>query len=117
MQEQHSREALEKVLSSLHGYLPPEDAEDRTSSFCWFADEKVRALLDSGAPLVLVYTGSNGHSNFGDILQNKNILDYWNRREGRTPLLLLPSFAASPPGRSEELKRWFRAEHIVFFAP
>lgn len=112
---EYSTERFDTMLETLRGYLPRPDGGP-SSGYRWFTDEATAALLASDAPLTLVYTGSNGHSNFGDILQNKNILRYWNDRPDRTPVLFLPTHAASSPERIDSLRTWFDCPNIVFFS-
>ncbi|BDZ38784.1 hypothetical protein GCM10025863_13980 [Microbacterium suwonense] len=113
---EYSADQLDRTLESLRGYLP-RPGGGPSIGYRWFTDEATADLLTSKAALTLVYTGSNGHSNFGDILQNKNVLHYWNQRRDRIPVLFLPSFAAASPERIASLRRWFNCPHIVFFAP
>ncbi|MCR2824013.1 glycosyltransferase [Microbacterium sp. zg.Y909] len=106
---------LDATLEALPGYLPRAEG-GRAAAHHWYTDDATRRLLESGDPVTLVYTGSNGHSNFGDILQNKNILDYWTQRPDRTPVLFLPAFAGDPGERVASLRRWFDCPHIVLFS-
>lgn len=112
---EYSAEALDRTLEALPGYLPRRTG-GRGVAHRWFTDPDTAELLRSGRPLTLVYTGSNGHSNFGDILQNKNILHYWSQREDRTPVLFLPAFAGESAERIAALRHWFRCPNIVFFS-
>ncbi|MDF1704974.1 MAG: glycosyltransferase [Aeromicrobium sp.] len=82
----------------------------------WFADEATQAVLRGGVPPVLLHTGSNGHSNFGDILQNTNMLAYWQRRGDHPVVLFMPAYAAMPAGRDELLRGWFGIDAIVYLA-
>lgn len=116
VEREYSAERLDRTLELLPGYLPRESGRPAIG-WRWFTDGETAAVLNSGDALTLVYTGSNGHSNFGDILQNKNVLRYWSQRADRTPVLFLPAFAAVPAERIEALRRWFDCPHIVFFAP
>lgn len=117
VEREYSPGGLQDLLDSLPGYLPPPGDEPKASGYHWYADYATRSLLGHGEPLVLLYTGSNGHSNFGDILQTKNIVHYWQRRGDRHPVLFLPLFAAAEPGRDTALRRWLGCDHIVYFSP
>lgn len=115
VQREFSAARLDRTLAELPGYLPRETG-GRAPAYRWYSDDATAALLRSGQALTLIYTGSNGHSNFGDILQNKNIIAYWTERPDRTPVLFLPAFAAETPQRVASLRTWFRCPHIVFFS-
>ena len=117
VEREYSPEGLQNFLESLPGYLSPPGDAPAMSGFHWYADDAARSLLAAGEPLVLLYTGSNGHSNFGDILQTKNIVQYWQRRGDRHPVLFLPRFAAAERGRDAALRRWLCCDHIVYFSP
>lgn len=116
VEAQYSTSAMDATMEDLPGYLPPLPGALGTA-YRWFTDEETALLLESEQPVTLVYTGSNGHSNFGDILQNKNILRYWSERPDRTPVLFLPAFAGDSAERIASLREWFACPHIVFFAP
>lgn len=116
VEREYSSAALDATLEVLPGYLPRRQGQPGTA-YRWFTDPSTAELLRSETPLTLVYTGSNGHSNFGDILQNKNILHYWSHRPDRTPVLFLPSFAAESSERVASLRTWFGCPNIVFFSP
>lgn len=118
VEAEYSRAELERTLTDLVGYLPAESGTTRgLHLWRWHAAPDTQRLLAGDAPTVLIYTGSNGHSNFGDILQTKNIVRYWRDRGEATPVLFLPAFAARPAGRDQDLMRWLGAEHVVFFGP
>ncbi|NYJ96340.1 glycosyltransferase [Pseudoclavibacter caeni] len=115
--DQFSPQAFEAALKELPGYLPahlPAHIEADEHPLTFFTDRATRALLRSGRPITLLYTGSNGHSNFGDILQNKNVLGYWDSRDDAQPVLLLPAFSGRA-GRAARLRAWY-TPNIVFFA-
>ncbi len=112
---EHSRDALDRRLARLTGYLPRRGGDRLPPLRFWATPDTARALEEQGAD-VLVYTGSAGFSNFGDVLQNKNVLAYWDGREGRTTTLLMPLHAAHPGGRAERLAQWYPADRIVFFS-
>lgn len=116
VEAEYGSTSLDQTLLDLPGYLPRATG-GKNPAFWWFTDDTTAELLAGSEPRVLVYTGSNGHSNFGDILQNKNILRYWNDRGDRIPVLFLPSFAATSPERIDALRRWLDCRHIVFFSP
>ena len=82
----------------------------------WFADEATQSVLRGGGRPVLLHTGSNGHSNFGDILQNTNMLSYWQRRGDHPVVLFMPAYAAMPAGRADRLRAWFGTDFIVYVA-
>ena len=104
-------------LEGIEGYLPIAGgaaAEVYTESrLHYYADAATSELLQK-RPCVLLYTGSNGHSNFGDILQNKNVLAYWNDRGDAIPVLLMPAHAGSHE-RHQQLADWY-TPHIVYFS-
>ncbi|WP_084627093.1 glycosyltransferase [Pseudoclavibacter soli] len=113
--EEFSLRRFDEVLESLPGYLPSEAGSVRQpQEYAYFADHQTAELLRSEKPVVLLYTGSNGHSNFGDILQNKNILHYWEKRDDATPVLVLPAFSGAA-GRFADLQKWY-TPHILFFS-
>ncbi|WP_299087382.1 glycosyltransferase [uncultured Microbacterium sp.] len=115
VEQEFSPARLDRTLEALPGYLPRRRG-GRAVGYRWYSDQETADVLSSGEALTLIYTGSNGHSNFGDILQNKNIIAYWSERPDRTPVLFLPAFAAETPDRVASLKEWFRCPHIVFFS-
>lgn len=78
----------------------------------WCSNE-TRALLDANRT-VFLYTGADGTSNFGDILQNKNILNYWQARPDATPLLLVPTAALDDSGRLSDLQHWYTPNILAF---
>lgn len=116
----YAREGFDQYVRDVPGYLPPVQRAESSPivgapRVRWYADRRTREVLASDERKVLVYTGSNGHSNFGDILQNKNMVAYWTARPDVVPVLFLPAFAASSPEREAALRRWSGADHVVYF--
>ena len=113
IESQYSFETLSATLEGIGSYLP---STRPGTGMHWYTDSGTASLLAEGHAATLVYSGANGHSNFGDILQNKNVLHYWQERGDRTPVLFVPSHAAEPATRVTELRDWFGVEHLVFFS-
>ncbi len=97
------------------GPASPEPAAAATPSpcLCYWASHETAEALRAGR-VVLLYNGADGTSNFGDILQNKNVHRYWAARGDLVPILLVPSQALSEPGRLADLQRW-HTPHILAF--
>ncbi|MDN4478447.1 glycosyltransferase [Demequina sp. SYSU T00039] len=116
LEQTSSRAAFDRTLERLPGYLPRVTGPGAWARLGvrWFASPEAAERLAARDADVVVYTGSNGHSNFGDILQTKNILAYWAGRAGRRTTLVMPAYAALPAGRSAELEAWYPADDVVF---
>ncbi|MBS1672478.1 MAG: glycosyltransferase [Actinobacteria bacterium] len=123
VETEYSQARLDQTLEELDGYLPRAPGADievgmadtaAADSVRWFATADTRAALANGSAGVLIYTGSNGSSNFGDILQTKNIVRYWRDRSDAPPVLVLPAFAAAAEGRHQQLREWLGVDHIVY---
>lgn len=119
VEEEFSAEGFGRTLEAIDGYLPgpARGFEPELSSWSWYGTAETRDLLVNGAVGILLYTGANGTSNFGDVLQTKNIVRYWSNRLDAPVVLLQPLTAAWPAGRHDELRRWLDVEHIVYFTP
>ncbi|MFW2514609.1 glycosyltransferase [Demequina sp. SO4-13] len=111
-----SRDAFDALLEGLPGYLPRSAGrgEWARSAMRYYALPATASVLAEHGAGVVVYTGSNGHSNFGDILQTKNILASWRERETLPVTLIMPGHAALPGGRAVELEAWYPADAVVF---
>lgn len=114
--EKYSQSAFDAVVEALPGYLPLRDSNG-TPRLQFFTDPATESALDAGGGRIMIYTGSNGHSNFGDILQTKNIAHYWRQRTGVEPVVFLPLSSISDPSRAARLRAWLRCDRLVFFGP
>ncbi|MFW7415652.1 glycosyltransferase [Demequina sp. SO4-18] len=111
-----SRAAFDALLEGLPAYLPRSTGHGAWASTAmrYYASPETAAALSERGAGVVVYTGSNGHSNFGDILQTKNILASWRARESHPVTLIMPGHAALPAGRASQLEAWYPADALVF---
>ncbi|MBS1906824.1 MAG: glycosyltransferase [Actinobacteria bacterium] len=118
VETEYSQSHLDLTLEDLEGYLPgaSRTQADEVPQLHWYATEQTQDALTAGETGVLLYTGSNGASNFGDILQTRNIVRYWRDRTDAAVLLVLPAFAAVPAERHRRLRDWLGADHLVYFA-
>lgn len=110
-----SRDAFDATLEALPGYLPRRTGPGRArAALRYFASPEAAERLARDGSDIVVYTGSNGHSNFGDVLQTKNILAGWQRRSDHHTTLIMPAYAALPAGRAALLESWYPADAVVF---
>ncbi|WP_286215624.1 glycosyltransferase [Demequina sediminis] len=110
-----SLDAFDATLEALPGYLPRRTGPGRArAALRYFASPKAAERLARDGSDIVVYTGSNGHSNFGDVLQTKNILAGWQRRSEHHTTLIMPAYAALPAGRAALLESWYPADAVVF---
>lgn len=104
--------AFDAAVATTPAYLPRAHGVRRMPLHYWATPETAARL--SAEPVdVALHTGSNGRSNFGDVLQNKNGIAVWQRL-GRRVTVFFPRYAGSSPERVEQLRRWYPADDVVF---
>jgi glycosyltransferase involved in cell wall biosynthesis len=135
--ERFSKEAFDRSLREIPHYVgglksaPSQDdaaladealraqsVEDATApSVTFAADAVTRDFLASEHPRTYLFSGSGGYSNFGDILQAKNVITQWRRVAPHVePVVFFHVGSLVAEERLGQLRRWYGVEHIVFFA-
>lgn len=119
-----SGDAFDAGLASIPHYLDglPDDiadpiaTEDGEAHIGFVADEETRRFLESDAPRVLMFAGSAGYANYGDVLQHKNVLRQWaDSAPDVEPVSVFHVGSAGDPAHLAALREWYRTRHIVFF--
>ena len=113
-------EGMESVPHYLDGLADPEGEADAVSpeepEIRFVADDETLRFLASDAPRVLMFAGSAGYANYGDVLQHKNVLRQWaESAPDRTPVSVFHVGSAGSPEHLAALRDWYRTRHIVFF--
>lgn len=121
---QFSVEAFDRGMASVPHYLDGlVDAQehgavsdDDESEIRFVADDETLRFLASDAPRVLMFAGSAGYANYGDVLQHKNVLRQWEQAApDLVPVSVFHVGSAGDPAHLAALRDWYRTRHIVFF--
>ncbi|MFK4115542.1 glycosyltransferase [Microbacterium sp. NPDC006705] len=120
--ETFSQAAFDAGIGALPSYLDglSESAETGVTaadpSICFVADDETVEFLQSDARRVLLFAGSAGYANLGDILQHKNVLHQWKQdAPDVVPVSVFHVGSAESPDHLEQLRSWYATRHIVFF--
>ncbi len=115
----HSSEAFDQALVGLNDYIGGLRSRGDAALGGWTfaADERTRTFIESDSPRVYLFSGSGGYSNFGDILQPKNVLALWRRLAPEVePVLFFHIGSVRSVERLEQMREWYGLDHIVFFS-
>lgn len=117
VRQMFSQDAFDESLRELPHYLGGRDGLDNhaggTTRFS--AEPETVQFLATDAPRVYLFSGSQGHANFGDILQPKGVIQLWkDQAPDVEPVLFFHVGVAQDAEHIQALKRWYGVNHIIF---
>ncbi|MDD3265613.1 MAG: polysaccharide pyruvyl transferase family protein [Burkholderiales bacterium] len=79
-----------------------------------YTDEKTKQFLLSATPKVILIGGCLGASNFGDILQLKNMIDYHKSVTSLVPIVIFDISNLNEDVTNNAMKLKYEVEHIIY---